>query len=120
MLLAPRRGFRSGRNSGHQFVGAERCQGFRHRNGGTGRTEFRRDLGPRCQDEAAIEEDAALAEGAAIITRNGDFAALHSHAPGGPPVGWLRRADLGSHALEKVLLSALRQIVAGEGVVEVQ
>jgi predicted nuclease of predicted toxin-antitoxin system len=62
----------------------------------------------------------ALAEGAAIITRNGDFAALHSHAPGGPPVVWLRRADLGSHALEKVLLSALRQIVAGEGVVEVQ
>lgn len=60
----------------------------------------------------------ALAEGAAIVTRDADFAALR--APGGPPVVWFRPGNAGKNALEKALLAALRQIAAGETVVELQ
>jgi predicted nuclease of predicted toxin-antitoxin system len=64
----------------------------------------------------------AMAEGAALVTKDADFAALRMRMPDGHAVVWLRLGNIGNDALEKVLLSALPQIVAaaGEGVVEVQ
>ena len=64
----------------------------------------------------------AAQEGAALVTKDGDFAALRMRAPDGPPVVWLRLGNIGNAALEKALLSALTQIAAaaGEGVVEVR
>ena len=63
----------------------------------------------------------ATAEGAAVITTDGDFAAMRAHAPGGPPVVWLRLGRVGYDALEKALLRALPQIAAAkDGVVEVR
>jgi predicted nuclease of predicted toxin-antitoxin system len=62
----------------------------------------------------------ATAEGAALVTKDGDFAALRTRAQGGLPVVWLRLGNVGNDALEQALLSALPQIAAaGEGVVEV-
>lgn len=62
----------------------------------------------------------ALAEGVAIVTKDGGLAAIRSHRPDGPPVVWLRLGNVANEVLERTLLSALRQIVAGEGVIEVQ
>ena len=64
----------------------------------------------------------AAQEGAALVTKDGDFAALRTGAPGGPPVVWLRLGHMGNDALEKALLAALAQIsvATGEGVVEVR
>ncbi|MGA7675427.1 MAG: DUF5615 family PIN-like protein [Rhizomicrobium sp.] len=65
----------------------------------------------------------AVKEGATIVTKDADFAAMRMHAPDGPPVVWLRLGNTGNDALEKALLSALPEIAvaieAGEGVVEV-
>ncbi len=65
----------------------------------------------------------AMAEGAAVVTKDCDFAAMRMHADAGPPVVWLRLRNVPNDALEKALLSALPEIVAaitaGEGVVEV-
>ena len=62
----------------------------------------------------------ATQEGATLVTKDADFAALRTRAQGGPPVVWLRLGNAGNDALEKALLSALPQIAAaGEGVVEV-
>jgi predicted nuclease of predicted toxin-antitoxin system len=64
----------------------------------------------------------ATQEGAAVVTKDGDFAASRTGEPGGPPVIWLRLGNIGNDALEKALLLALTQIAAaaGEGVVEVR
>ena len=64
----------------------------------------------------------AAQEGAAVVTKDGDFAALRARAPDGPPVVWLRLGHVGNAALEKALLAALAQIsaAAAEGVVEVR
>jgi predicted nuclease of predicted toxin-antitoxin system len=63
----------------------------------------------------------ATQEGAALVTKDGDFAALRTRTPDGPPVVWLRLGNVSNKALEKTLLSALPQIAAAadEGVVEV-
>jgi predicted nuclease of predicted toxin-antitoxin system len=62
----------------------------------------------------------ATQEGAALVTKDGDFAALRTRAQGGPPVVWLRLGNIANDALERALLSALPQIAAaGEGVMEV-
>jgi predicted nuclease of predicted toxin-antitoxin system len=57
----------------------------------------------------------AAQEGAAVVTKDGDFAALRAQATDGPPVVWLRLGNIANDALEKALLSALPQIAAGEG-----
>ena len=64
----------------------------------------------------------AAQEGAALVTKDGDFAALRMRTPDGPPVVWLRLGNIGNAALEKALLSTLAQIAATaeEGVVEVR
>jgi predicted nuclease of predicted toxin-antitoxin system len=64
----------------------------------------------------------AAQEGAALVTKDGGFAALRTRAPDGPPVVWLRLGNIGNAALEKALLSTLAQIAATaeEGVVEVR
>jgi predicted nuclease of predicted toxin-antitoxin system len=65
----------------------------------------------------------AMQEGAALITKDADFAALRISAPNGPPVVWLRLGNIGNDALEKALFSALREISAAgeakESVVEI-
>jgi len=63
----------------------------------------------------------AMQEGAVVVTKDGDFAAMRMHAPDGPPVVWLRLGNIANDATEKALFSALPQIAtaAGEGVVEV-
>jgi predicted nuclease of predicted toxin-antitoxin system len=65
----------------------------------------------------------AMAEGAALVTKDADFTALRTRMPDGHAVVWLRLGNIGNDALEKVLLSALPEIVtvieAGEGVVEI-
>ena len=63
----------------------------------------------------------ATQEGAAVVTKDADFAAPRTRAQGGPPVVRLRLGNVDNDALEKALLSALPQIAAaGEGVVEVR
>ena len=62
----------------------------------------------------------AAAEGAAIVTTDGDFAAMRAQASAGPPVVWLRLGYAGNVALEKTLLRVLPQIAAGDNVVEVR
>lgn len=62
----------------------------------------------------------AMAEGAAIVTADGDFAAMRGRAPSGPPVVWLRLGYAGNVAMEKTLLRVLPQIAVGDSVVEVR
>ncbi len=65
----------------------------------------------------------AVQDGAALVTKDADFAAMRVHAQDGPPVVWLRLGNVSNDALEKALLRALSEIVAaieaGEGVVEI-
>ncbi len=66
----------------------------------------------------------ATKEGAAVVTKDSDFAAMRMHAPSGPAVIWLRLGNVSNDAVIKVLLSSLPEIAAaieaGEGVVEVR
>ena len=63
----------------------------------------------------------ATQEGAAVVTKDADFATPRTRALDGPPVVRLRLGNVDNDALEKALLSALPQIAAaGEGVVEVR
>jgi predicted nuclease of predicted toxin-antitoxin system len=62
----------------------------------------------------------ATQEGAALVTKDADFAAPRTRASDGPPVVRLRLGNVDNGALEKALLSALPQIAAAEGVVEVR
>ncbi len=63
-------------------------------------------------------------EGAAVVTKDADFAAMRLHASSNPPVVWLPLGNVPNDALEKALLRALPEIItaieAGEGVVEVR
>jgi len=62
----------------------------------------------------------ATQEGAAVVTKHRDCAAMGARTSDGPPVVWLQLGNIGNDAIEKALLRALPEIEAGEGVVEVR
>jgi len=61
--------------------------------------------------------------GAAIITKDSDFAAMRMHATSGPTVVWLRLGNATNEILTDILMSVLAEILAaleaGETIVEV-
>jgi predicted nuclease of predicted toxin-antitoxin system len=81
------------------------------------------DCGLLTATDRAIWEYAAR-DGAAIITKDADFAAMRLHAGAGPAVIWLRLGNVTNDALIKAVVSALPEIVeaiaTGEGLVEVR
>ena len=50
--------------------------------------------------------------GAAIITKDGDFAAMRMQAEGGPSIVWLRLGNIANEALLAAVERALPEIVA--------
>ena len=61
--------------------------------------------------------------GAAILTKDADFAAMRIHAASGPAVVWVRLGNVTNAELERVLTSVLPQIAtaieAGEQLAEI-
>ena len=49
--------------------------------------------------------------GAAILTKDADFAAMRIHATSGPAVAWLRLGNVTNAELERALKTALPEIV---------
>ena len=62
--------------------------------------------------------------GAAILTKDSDFAAMRLQAEQGPAVTWLRLGNVPNTVLERALLDALAEIAAavesGEVLIEVR
>lgn len=62
--------------------------------------------------------------GAAIITKDSDFAAMRMHVASGPAVIWLRLGNATSETMERALLAALVEIIVavemGETLVEIR
>lgn len=61
--------------------------------------------------------------GAAILTKDGDFAAMRMHAESGPVVVWLRFGNIANDvliaALERTLPEIVEAIEAGERLIEI-
>lgn len=81
------------------------------------------DVGLRNASDAAVW-DYAVTEGAAILTKDEDFAARRSRAPHGPTIIWLRVGNCSRAALARwltpLLVSIEAFVQAGEAVIEVR
>ena len=80
------------------------------------------DLGLLAKPDVQIWSHAERT-GAIILTKDSDFAALRLRSETGPAVVWLRLGNLTNAKLERVLKSALPEIVsatnAGERLIEI-
>ena len=80
------------------------------------------DLGLLTASDIEIWRHAEKA-GAAILTKDADFAAMRIHAASGPAVVWVRLGNVANVELERVLKVASSEILsaieAEEGVIEI-
>ena len=84
--------------------------------------EHVRDVGLATADDRVVW-DYAVAVGAAIVTKDEDFALRRAHAPAGPVAVWVRRGNTTRRGLlrwfEPLLPAVVAAILRGESLIEI-